>query len=109
MEEHLADEERIALRLKMNRGSEHLPLGLELVTSRALQERHHPCGVEATQRDAFRTALPSQVRQHLSERMRPVEVGVAVRPDEHQARLRGRTEHVPQEQQRRLAGPVQVV
>ena len=74
-----------------------------------LHERADAVDVEAVEVEALDAGLAAQVGEHVAERMRAVEVGVAVGRDHEQAERRVGPQQVAEEQERRLVGPVHVV
>ena len=83
---------------------------VEVVTGDRLHQRRHLRLVEAGEVEPADTpGSRRRVGEHLGERMSAVEVGVAVRREDEQPHRRTGTEHVAEQQQRRLVGPVHVV
>ena len=85
--QHLADEERVALGLAPQGCGEVAPLGVEVVATGPDEQRGDALAVEPGERDPARPPLAAKIGQHPGERMRAVDVGVAVRR-EHQDRSR---------------------
>lgn len=102
----LADEERIALGLAVDRLGEG-PRGLLLADR--VDERLHLVAVETTQEGPLVEVLAAERGDRIGERVRSVELDVAVRAHDQDALAAQVAGEVLEEQQRRLVGPVQVV
>ena len=88
--EHLDREERVAAGLGVHRDRELARLLVELLARRAFDEVGDAVAVEAAQRDAIDAFGAAQVREQRAERMRAVDLGVAVRADHEQVQVRVR-------------------
>jgi hypothetical protein len=109
MPEHLADEERVAFRLVVDRLGEQRVIPLQLLPSRFLHECRDRRTVETAQRQACHTVEPAQIGQHFDEWMIVAEFVVPVGAhDQDPAQVSG-ADDIPQEEQRRLRGPLEVV
>ena len=107
--EHLAHEERVAVGLAIHRVGETHGGVVEGVPGGGLHERHDAGVVEPGQLDARDAVLSTQRGERLEQRVGARQLAVAVGPEhEHPHRLVGR-DHVAQQLQARLVGPLQVV
>ena len=87
MEQHLADEERVALGLGVHRLGQLQGLLVQIVSRGVLHELLDTLGVEAREVEPGHPALPTEVTQDVCEWTAAIEVRVAVRrQDEHPER-----------------------
>ena len=73
------------------------------------EERDDVFVLEPGQGVAHHAGEPSQVGERVAQRMRALHVGVAVRGDHEQSRRLGGARDVPEQQQRRLGRPLEIV
>ena len=109
MAQHFADEERVALGLTVQRVREVEAGRVEIVAGRLRHQARDLAFVEPLEIEPLHTRFAPEVGEHLSERMRAVEVGVAVRREHEQPHRSGRAQQMTQQHERRLVGPVHVV
>src|SRR6201999_1587931 len=79
MAQHLPDEERVALSLRAQRRGQIPCARAWLVTVRGPDERLDPVRVEPPNAQPIDTLLAAQIREHVGQRVRPTELGVAIR------------------------------
>ena len=106
VQERLAEKERVAVGLDREQRGE---LRRDVVAGEALEQCEDVVGVESVERDAGRLDLALEQWERGGERMPAVEVGLPVRPDDDDRRVRGDAAERPQHADRRLVGPVQIV
>jgi hypothetical protein len=106
--QELTDEQRVALGLDVHRLGQLEDRRVEGVPGRDLDELLHVRLAQPVHLESLHVAFATEVGQHAGEGMGAVEVGVAERPDGEQAGRR-RPGHVPEQEQRRLGRPLQVV
>ena len=109
MAQELAHEEGAAVRLRIHGVGEGKCAALEIVTGQGLHHGHGLAVGEAPQGESLDAALPAQLGEQLGERMASADVGVAVGPDDEQRHRLTRADHVFEQQQCGLGGPVEVV
>src|SRR5436190_10176165 len=107
--QHLDREDRLAAGLLVYRDSELARLFVERLARRALDEIGDTRSVKAAQRDAIDAFRATQVCEQRTEGMRPIDLRVAVRPDDEQIEVPIAAQHMTEHEQSRFCGPVQVV
>ena len=106
MPHDLLDEERVALRLAVERGDE---LRRPRLGAERRDELGDLAGREAVERHLGEHAVAPQRRDQLRQRVAVVDLGVAVGAEEHRAPRLRRPHQVAHQLQRRAVGPLQVV
>ncbi len=106
VQEQLAEEERVAVRLA---GEQHGELLRHRLPGHLFEERVHVLDGQAREGESRRLDLATQHGQRLGQRVAPVEVGVPVGAHHQQARPQGPPRHRPQEPDGGVIGPVEVV
>jgi hypothetical protein len=109
MAQHLTDEEGVTLRLAVQRRGQRSAARIQTLLGARLQERGDFRQGEAAQQQALKAALPAQGRQHLGQRMAPVEVGVAIGAHDEQPRCAELLHEKLKEHERGLIRPMQIV
>ena len=82
--EDLPDEERVALRLALDRLGERQAVGVQVVTGHRLHQAHDLLGGQALHRYPLDGRNAAEVGEHLGEGAGPVEVGVPVGADQEE-------------------------
>ena len=106
MAQELLEEERVAGGLSVQRSDEW---GRDLVTGEAREQLAALDLGEPTQGNAGHERLAAQVGEQIGQRMVAAEPDVSVADHDEQPGVCGRAHEVPQQEHRRLVGPVQVV
>ena len=109
MDEHFAHKERVAVGLAIQRvGKPHRGV-VEAVTGSGLHECHDSRVVQPGEFDTRHAVLSAERSQGFEERMRARQLTIPIGPQhQHAHRLLGR-DHVTQQLQARLVGPLQVI
>ena len=108
--QHLGDEERIAVGLGREPLRELDAGFLERIPARGFEERAHPGLVEAVQRDALGAGGAVQIGERARQGMAPVDIGVAVRHEHEDVRVRIEVaDDMSQQVHAARVGPVRVV
>ena len=102
--QRLDEEEGVATRHRRQR-----PRQLLVVVAGRGDVRGHLLLTEPGKLKPVRGSIAIEVGQHRREWMRPVEIGAAVRAEDLHTGVFAEPEQMPQQQQRRLGGPVEVV
>ena len=108
--QHLGHEERIAVGLGCESPSELEPRRLEPSSARGFEERAHAGFVEAVQRDALGAGRAVQIGKRAGQGMATVDVGVAVRHQHEDVRVRiDVADDMTQQMHTARVGPVRIV
>src|SRR5262249_53770655 len=106
---HLLDEERVPFRLAVDGDHEPGRVVTQVLPGERLEQRAYLTLGEATQEDAMIEPFASQLAEHLGERVAPIEIDVAVGPEDDETGLSEAAKEVPEQEERRAICPVQVV
>lgn len=107
--EHLHRVEGVSVGLLMEGMRERDPLGVELVPGGCLHEVDEVDVVDPVQLDPFDTRLAIEARECIVQVQLRRHIVVPVRADDEHAQALGRRDQMPEQQERRFVGPVQVV
>ncbi len=105
----LADEERVAGRIAVHLARERAAGRVDRVAGELLDQVDDVALAEPAQGQARHARLPEEVAEELAPGVVGGDVGVAVGPEDHQPAPGRRADQVPEQEQRRPVGPVQVV
>ena len=108
MADDLVEEEGVALGLAPQRLGQG-PVRRAGLLARAGEQGGNVVGGEAAELDAGERVVATEVGEKLGERVGAGEVALAIRPDDEHGRGPLVPEHVAQQEDGRLVGPVQVV
>ena len=106
VEERLANEERVAVRLAADRVDKR---GGRFLFADHGEQLAHFARVQPFQQYSLVLRFAAELGQRLRERVLAVELDVAVRPDDQQSLLSGEARDVPEHRDRSLVCPVQIV
>ena len=109
MPKDLTDEERVALGFTRDGSRQGDAALVELVAGGVGEELLHSRRIEPAQHQPLDARLATQVGQDLGERMCSIEVGVPIRRHDQDVHRGWRAQEVTEQEQGRLARPVQVV
>jgi len=85
VQQHLADEERIALGLAVQEGDEPAHRPIDLPLGRGLQEGQNLVRSQAAEQDALERGFAAQIGQDLGERVTAVQFDVPIGSDHQDA------------------------
>ena len=106
MAEHLLDEERVALGLRVDQIDQ---LGRRLASRTPFEQSRDAVPGETAQHDLLGQPSAQQGREHLGERPAGLELGVAVGADDEHGDLRQALRQMLDQEQGRLVGPVEIL